>query len=541
MVSEVKAETLGRAARSDLQIAVPVRPAVRRGVRLRQVGDSVMLDGSDRPQVFTGRFARESLGRLVAACDGTATHADLAAEVGLDESVVYKSVALLWASGALEEGVPAGDEPSVRPEFACFLSRLGNSTGANRSWTQSAARLADAAVRLTGDRALAEAAQRAFGDVCEVVVVDADDGRPAAENTLVVFFETAQSQPELAGLERRCWEERRPLLRVRVDATSLVMGPYVDPSFTPCLQCGTSGEDKPAGDPPERSLDLVAGLVAHHVVALVSRATMTHLPLDAAVIDLATLSTAYRASATRPGCPTCSFSEGPEASVPPDCAAYEAAVALPPRRFLDPKGHLAHYQSSNIKLQSEFREWPSCPQVPLPEPDLSRLAREHRRTAPGGRADVGLAEAGLVLKIAFGIRELSSDGWVKRWTAAAGNIGSATAYLVSRDESVLPVGVYAYSERDHALAQLSTRVPPGDRRLLLVVTGNLRKVVRKYGTFGLRLALLDTGCALTSAREVAEHLALDFSLHEDWDDGSLSEHLGISPTDEPVVAVMGLG
>ncbi|MET8243289.1 tpaE [Streptomyces sp. NPDC005202] len=539
MVSEVKAETIGRAARRDLQIAVPVRPAVRRGVRLRQVGDSVMLDGSDRPQVFTGGFARESLVRLVAACDGTATHAELADAVGLDEAAVYKSVALLWASGVLEEGVPGDDDKSVPPEFACFLSRLGNSTGANRSWTDSAARLARSAVRLTGDRLLVEAATRAFGGVCDVVV-DAD-GRRTAENELVVFFETSESQPELAGLQHRCWAENRPLLRVRADATSLVVGPYVDPSFTPCLQCGTSGEGKLSGNPPERAHDLVAGLVAHHVVALVSRATMTHLPLDASVIDLTTLSTKYRASATRAGCPTCSFSEGPEASSPPACSAYEAAVAIPPRRFLDPKGHLAHYQSSNIRLQSEFREWPSCPQVPLPDPDVSRLAGAHRRAASERRAAIGLDDVGLLLKVAFGIRDQSSDGWVKRWTAAAGNIGSATAYLVSRDESVLPVGVYAYNERDHALAQLSTSVPPGDRRLLLVVTGNLKKVVRKYGTFGLRLALLDAGCALTSAREVAEHVALDFSLDKDWDDDSLSEHLGISPDEEPVAAVMGLG
>jgi SagB-type dehydrogenase family enzyme len=535
MVAEVRAETIGRAAHRDRQIAVPVRPAVRRGVRLRRVGDSVLLDGSDKRQVFTGRFARDGLGRLVDACDGTATHADLAAATGLDESVVHKSLALLWASGVVEEGMPDGEQPAVAPEFACFLSRLGNSTGANPSWTQGAERLGRATVRVAGYRPLAEAAARCLTGVCTVVA--GDDRPPAGDETLVVFFETPRSRPELAGLQDRCRLGGRPLLRVRVDAASMVVGPYVDPGFTPCLRCGTAGEEDLAGDPPEHAHDLVAGLVAHHVVALVSRSTMTHLPLDAAVVDLTTLATRYRASASRPGCPDCSFSEGPTAPVPPSGALYEAAVAIPPRRFLDPKGHLAHYQSSNITLQSEFREWPACPRVPLPEADVSRLAG-----APAAnRAKPGGPDVALLLAVAFGIRERSADGWVKRWTAAAGNIGSAGAYLLCRDESVLPVGGYAYVEQDHALARVTAGAPPGDRPLSLVVTANLRKVVRKYGTFGLRLALLDAGCALSAAREVAGRLALDFSLVTDWDDERLSAYLGIPPGEEPVAAVMELG
>ncbi|MFE0459574.1 tpaE [Kitasatospora sp. NPDC058965] len=540
MAAEVKAETIGRAAYRDRQVAVPVRPAVRRGVRLRQAGDAVVLDGSDKRQVFTGGFARESLRRLVDACDGTATHAQLAAATGLDETVVYKSLALLWASGVVEEGVPAGEQPSTAPEFACFLSRLGNSTGANPSWTQGARRLRDATVRLAGYRPLVEAAERCLTGVCTVSTDAVTDAvaDAAADADLVVVFETPQSSPtELAALHERCRRDRRPLLRVRADTSSMVVGPYVDPEFTPCLRCSTAGEDDLAGDPPQSSYELIAGLVAHHVIALTARSTMTHLPLDAAVVDLATLATRYRASASRPGCPDCSFSAGPTAPVPPSGALYEAAVAIPPRRFLDPKGHLAHYQSSNIKLQSEFRDWPSCPRVPLPAADVSRLAG-----APAAdRAALRGPDAALLLAVAFGIREQTADGWVKRWTAAAGNIGSAGAYLLCRDASVLPVGGYAYVEQDHALAQLTADVPPGDRPLTLVVTANLKKVVRKYGTFGLKLALLDAGVALSAAREVATHLALDFSLVTDWDDERLSGLLGISPDQEPVAAVMELG
>ncbi len=536
MGTELKAEILGRVAGRDKQITVPVRPALRRGVRLRRAGDAVVLDGADKRQVFTGGFARDGLGRLAAACDGATTHAGLAAAAGLDETTVHKSLALLWAAGALEEGTRVGDHPPLPPELACLLSRLGNSTGANPSWVEAAARLGRAAVHAAGDRALVEAMTECCTGTCRVV----DDlGRlPVADDALVVFFETRRSRPELADLQQRCWLEGRALLRVRVDSTSMTTGPYVDPAFTPCLDCSTSGDGDPSGDPPRHARELVAGLVAHHVLALFSRSIRTHLPLDATVVDLSTLSTRYRPSATRPGCPACSFGEGPVAPAPPPSAVYEAAVALPVRRFLDPTGHLAHFRSSNIGLQQQFRTWPGCPRTALPEPEVSRLAGAP--SAATGRAAPTRSDLALLLAVGFGVRERSA-GWVQRWTAAGGNIGSATAYVVSCDGTVLPVGAHAYRDVDHSLAQLTGDGLPGGRGLLLVVTANLTKMATKYGTFGLRLALCDAGCALAAAREVAARLGLRFAPATDWDDRALSDHLGLSPTEEPVAAVVEVG
>ncbi|MEK2476312.1 MULTISPECIES: tpaE [Streptomyces] len=534
---ELKAETLGRAAGRDKQIAVPERPALRRGVRLRQVDDALMLDGADKRQVFTGKFAREDLGRLVAACDGSTTHAGIAAAVDLDEAVVLKSLALLWASGALEEGARPGDTPAVAPELACLLSRLGNSTGVNPSWADAAARLDRATVHLAGDSVLVQATARSVDGVCEVVE-DLDE-LPLTDDALVVFFETRRSRPQLAELRNRCWLERRSLLRVRADGTSMTLGPYVDPAFTPCLECGVADEGDDLPDtPPQQAHDLIAGIVAHHLLALSSRAIRTYLPLDAGVIDLTTLSTRYRPSATRPGCPTCSFSKGTTASAPPPSAVYEASIALPVRKFLDTNGHLAHFQSKNMNLQWQFRDWPSCPRVTLPGADVSRLAGAPSPTAD--RADVGRPEVALMLAVAFGIRK-RADGWVQRWTAAGGNIGSATAYLVSRDESVLPVGGYAYRERDHDLAQLTGKALPGERPLLLVVTANLKKMGAKYGTFGLRISFCDGGVALSAARKVADRLNLAYSLVTDWDDHALSAYLGLSTAEEPITAVMEVG
>ncbi|MFE8913166.1 tpaE [Streptomyces globisporus] len=534
---ELKAEALGRAAGRDKQIAVPQRPVLRRGVRLRSAGESLMLDGADKRQAFTGRFAREDLGRLVEACDGATTLPGIAARTGLSEGTVLKSLALLWASGALEEGGGNETAAAVTPELACLLSRLGNSTGVNPSWTDAAARLGRTTVHLAGDKALAKATADCLDGVCEVAG-DLDE-LPVDGNCLVLFFETRDSLPERTALWRRCWLERRPLLRIRVDGTSMTLGPYVDPAFTPCLECGVADEgDAPPDGPPDQAHDLVAGMAAHHVLALSSRSIRTSLPLDAGIVDLATLATRYRPSTTRPGCPTCSFSKGPTATTPPASAVYEASIALPVRTFLDTNGHLAHFHSKNMNLQWQFRDWPSCPRVPLPAADVSRLAGTPSPTADP--AECGRADLALMLAVAFGIRR-RSDGWVQRWTAAGGNIGSATAYVVSRDESVLPVGGYAYREGDHDLARLTDEALPGDEPLLLVVTANLPKMGSKYGTFGLRISFCDGGVALAAARKVADRLNLPRSLVTDWDDRALSEYLGLSPTEEPITAVMEVG
>ncbi|MDA2804667.1 tpaE [Nocardiopsis suaedae] len=545
MVSEFRAETVGRAARGgDLQLTVPRRPVMRRGVRLRRTGAEVVLDGADRSQRFRGAFAADHLLPLAEACDGGRGHGEIAERLGLSEPAVYKALALLWAAGAVEEA-PDREPPETAPEFACLLSRLGNSTGANRSWTEGAERLARGVVLLAGDDAFVGAAARAFGGTCTVRTGGA---APRARDgvRMVVFFETAASHGERAAEAERCWEEGVPFLRVRADGESVTVGPYTDPALTPCAECATAHERGAGGAPPGHAVDLAAGLAAHHVLALLSRATVTHLPMDTVEIGLEGLSTRYAPGATRPGCPVCSHSRGPMAAGAPSSALYEASVAMPPRSYLDPKGHLGHFQSQNMSLPSEFRTWPSNPKTELPPPRLERL-RGGGGPPPARAGAPTLDDLSLLLKAAFGVQERpegegsAAGTQVRRWTAAAGNIGCTTGYVLCRDPDLLPVGVYAYVERDHRLARIGTRVPPGPAPADLVVTGDLAKVMRKYGTFGFRLTMLDAGCNLASAREAAERIGVALRPLPDWDDALLCDHLGTSLTGEPVVAAVELG
>ncbi|MER7697342.1 tpaE [Streptomyces sp. NPDC096095] len=543
MVAEMKAEQIGQAARTDMQLVVPSRPVLRRGVRLRRAGDAVVLDGADRAQVFSGAFAREGLVPLAEACDGSRDHAEIAEKAGFAESTVYKCLALLWSAGAIEEAPEAGEAgsgglPADDSPWAVFLSRLGNSTGANPSWTHAAARLAARSVRLEGDDALVSAARRALREVCPL----SDGAGPPPADELTVFFETAASAPLLAATEERCRRDGRPLLRMRADARTVIVGPYVDLAITPCLDCGRHGEAELSGELPAPLSDLVAGLAAHHITALLAQAAISHLPSDSTVVDLTTLSTVPRPSTVRPGCPRCSFTRGPVAPQAPAGAVYEASVAMPPRAFLAPRDHQAHYYVANQRLQSQFKDWPSRAHTALPAPDLSVLAASERHDPSRGEAPLTLDALGLVLKVAFGIKdEETTPERVKRWTAASGNIGSTTAYVLLRDDRVLPAGVYAYAQESHTLAAVSRQTPPGEAPCELVITGDLKKVMTKYGTFGFRLVFLDAGCNLAAAREVAQQLGLGFAARPDWDDSDLAQVLGTTPADEPVAAVARLG
>ena len=625
--SGMRAADVGRAARQDLQFRIPRRPVVRLGVRMRpDEDDTWVLDGGRKSQVLGGAFARDHLGALLQACDGTRTVEQIGETTGIGAGGAFEAVSLLWTGGIVEEGDcdPLPD-PQPAPELACLLSRLGDSTGVNDSWQDAARRLAAARVAVLGDAGLVE---EIIGALDPTLSARAAAGAEP-DDTLAVVVETTASAPA-AGVAERCWTLGIPLLRVRIEHDAVTVGPYIDPSFSPCLECATADESGPGATPDADRRDLAVGLAARTVAALIARATVTHLPGDVRRIDLETFTCSDRPVATRPGCPVCSAAsasrraDGSPAPIAPSApvgARYEQAVAIPPTAFMDSKGHQQHYKPSNLRLQREFRDWPTCPRTSLPDADLERLNRPWPLTgplteadaphapgereaeaqealeagapapgrpgdpaAPGGRPT--LAELATLLALAVGVREPLRPGAraavgeqppadtagapndtskLRRWTAAGGNIGSVTAYVLvpggassaadgaspgalapgdGGSPTPLAPGVYAYIERDHALALVGP--PPGasgvpDGSIRLVLTGNMDKLAKKYMSFGLRLAIQDCGCSLEVIRLVARCLDLPLRARALWDERELAAAIGADPRREPVVAVIDLG
>ncbi|MBF0696310.1 TOMM precursor leader peptide-binding protein [Actinomyces bowdenii] len=609
--SAMSAGEVSRAARRDLQFRIPRRPVLRLGLRPRPQEETWVVDGARKSQVLAGAFAREHMGDLLRACDGSRTLAQIGQETGIGEQAAFEAVSLLWTGGIVEEGdTEALSGPPPAPELACLLSRLGDSTGVNDSWQDAARRLAAARVTIVGGGGLADRLAEALEPTLPVRT-----GRPRPEDTLVVLIETSGGGDGGTGeVARRCWELGIPLLRVRAEQEAVTVGPYVDPAFSPCLECATAGDPEPGPAPEPARQDLAVGMAARAVAALIARATITHLPGDVRRTDLETLSTTERPVVTRPGCPVCSISGGPpknpqegrraEQSLPsepsgpgaglaPVGARYEQSVAIPPAVFVDSKGHQQHYKPSNLRLQHEFRDWPTAARTPLPPADLSALDQpwptgddggpraerlqdgqddQDARAARAGRAP-SLEELATILALCVGVREPLAPGAqpsaqearakLRRWTAAGGNIGSVTAYLLVpgqaepaflgpagavRTSAPAPPGgqaapgTYVYVERDHALARLGPSAElPDDVGVRLVLTGNVDKVARKYLAFALRIAVQDCGCSFEVARIVARALGVPLRARARWQEQEIAAALGTDPAREPICAVIDLG
>ena len=586
--SVMRAGDVGRAARSDLQFRIPRRPVIRLGLRARPDETGWIIDGARKSQVLGGAFAREHMGPLLQACDGTRTLDEIGEVTGVGLQAAFEAVSLLWTGGIVEEGdtEPAPGDPP--PELARLLSRLGDSTGVNDSWQDAARRLAAARVAVVGDAELAGEMVAALEPTLPEVRLDS---APRRGDTLTVLVETADSAARSQEVARRCREEGIALLRVRAEQEAVTVGPYVDEAFSPCLACACADEPEIGPRPEAARHDIIVGLAARAVAALIARATVTHLPGDARRTDLATFTYSDRPVVSRPGCPVCSVAGAGEEPVPvapsaPVGARYEQSVAIPPAAFVDSKGHQQHYKPSNLRLQREFRDWPVCPRTPLPPADLERLDQPwpiaHPLTDDGAEPDVlarpTLSELATILALSVGVREplgaeptgaepvetpqapLSAK--LRRWTAAGGNIGSVTAYVLvpagaaagEAGEKQPAPGTYVYIERDHALALIGpapsgadsgedaeTDFLPDGVGARIVLTGNVDKVARKYFSFALRIAVQDCGCSFEVIRLVAEALGVPLRARARWDEQRIARALGTDPAREPACIVVDLG
>ncbi|MEV4946234.1 nitroreductase family protein [Streptomyces sp. NPDC053755] len=537
--SVITAEAMASAALNDPQFHVPARPRLRRGLSLHHTPEALVVEGTPKKQLLRGAAARELLPRMLPLLDGSRGHEDVADTLGIPAGTVFKALSLLWTCGLVEEAASperASRAAAVPAPLADFLSRIGDSTGANHAWEEALERLARARVEVFGTGPLADAARRHLAG--SLVDTTAGTGtRPAPDSTLVVV--AGPDPASSAALAASCARTGVPLIRLALTGRTAHLGPYVDLAFTPCLACRTA--EDPADDraPLPGDADLAAALFARDLFALLSRSTPSPLPSQWRTVDLADLSQQRRSAATRPGCPHCSAAPG-EPVAPPLAARYEAAIAFPPKEYADGKAHQAHYKPSNIALQNDEKTWPVAAAVPLPEPPLASLrspaAPEDRPGAPDARTTA------LLLAVTAGRRGVM-PGRVQRWTASGGNIGSVVAHLVVRDVPGLEPGVYGYVASEHRLARLAADpgAVPGEAPATVVLTGDFTKVAKKYSAFALRIVLLDAGCATATLRAAATALGLPCAVRTRWDDLAVAAALGIDPDLEPITTLVDLG
>lgn len=107
----------------------------------------------------------------------------------------------------------------------------------------------------------------------------------------------------------------------------------------------------------------------------------------------------------------------------------------------------------------------------------------------------------------------------------------------------LPAGLYGYVPAAHELALLRADDDPCPdvAPASLLLTADLGRVAYKYGPFGLRVVLLDAGCAQTTILAAGDSLELPCRCAPHWDDERIAAAAGTDPDSEPVTALLHLG
>ncbi|MEU4216693.1 nitroreductase family protein [Actinoplanes sp. NPDC026623] len=543
----LSAATMAYAVAADPQFRVPELPCLVPGLVNVPLDDGLAFVGSgNRQSSLRGRTATSLIPRLLPALDGTRTVAELAAlHPDVTEATVRACVSLLYVSGLLQDG-PAGAEVGLIPhEVTDYLGRNLDTTRVNRNRNEACERLAQARVLITGPEALT-GRLRAELTASGVDALEWDGPElSVGVGDLVVAVDDGNSAEALAELDEICRRAGISWLRTAAGERTVEVGPLFNARHTCCHGCFAEGWSGPSGTPSPLRVSTWAALVATEVVHLLSRVGLTPALSGSTVFDLTDWTQSTAGAYRRPGCPRCLPTGLPaQADGPAVAHVYEQAVAFPPREWLNPKDHQAHYRPANAALQRYNKEYRAAPRI--------ALNGGRPGTAPGvTRTDL----SALLLRTA-GLRDsgpTAVPGQVSRWSPTGGNLGSVQAYLLALDVDGVAPGWYFYQRGDHSLARIRA-LPTADGAAeavcpvlarqrpaaLIVLTGALGLVAAKYHDFAYRILCLDAGVALAQMAAVAGEYGLTARFADRWDDLALNAALRLQDSAEPVTAVAAL-
>ncbi|MFH8386553.1 nitroreductase family protein [Kitasatospora sp. NPDC018058] len=534
--AQLSAVELAYATANDPQFRLPAHPSVVPGVVLHWSEDGLIVEGTGTRRTLSGRSARQILPDLLPLLDGTRTLDDLSAALGRPAPQVRAVLLLLYSCGLLQEGVPRRTDPQ-----SVLLARLLDSTRVNTNADEAQDRLAAAPVALWADGLFGESlAERLHAMGMRTVRLDSPNASADDEQSpaLAVLHVDAGNRADARELYRALRRREVPVLLTGPDSDGFFIGPYSANDHGACPECCLAQVPPISGEPTTPDTPAAAAaLTALEVLGLVARVGKPASLHGRVRIDLCGGRSEARMLAPRPGCDLCG-DPSVELQDPPPAYAYEHSVAFPPRRLVNPRDHQVHFEPSNLALQYDAKEYPDAETVDLGDADLALL--------DVGAQPLTVDLLGTLLGAAFGLKQQPQDRKQKllRFAPTGGNLGSPTAYLLVRDVPGLEPGGYAYQAISHRLARVA-ELPPEYRDMtepaLLVVTGALVRVARKYRTFAYRVIHLDTGVALTHLLLAGRRFGLQMTNEPAWDDSALTTALGVEREFECVTAVVRLG
>ncbi|MFJ5968300.1 nitroreductase family protein [Streptomyces sp. NPDC093060] len=544
----ISAEEMRRAVAQDPQFNAPLRPALCRGLVVVPFDGGILVEGGPTRQILRGTATRDLIARLLPLLDGTRDLEGVAEQAAMPVQHVEQVVALLYTCGLLEEGADADAIEADAPS-AVFWSRSLDSTRVNRSTAEAMHRLHGTQVAVVADGDLGVRLRHSLlsNGFAQVELVA---GRPGSAADLVVAIDE-DGHTDLTEASRWCSTRGIPMLPVHLDGVTLDVGPYIDAEFTVSFdeadrqrraEPPAPGQDRTADETAVRTM--ATALIAGQVTAIASRVGAVSVLRGMVRTDLESWRQNMYVTAPVPD-RTDSRSALTAADVPL-ALAFEASVAFPPRKLLNPRDHQMHYKPGNLALQHESKRWPSARKIDLPRTGIHPQAPlEPAGNTAAGQVD--LSHLASLLLLAAGRQEESTPGRpsVPRWAPTGGNLGSVNLHAMVRDVTGLPSGIWGYESAAHRLAQLSgatdlAPVASTDAAATLVLTGSLARVASKYSTFAWRIVHLDAGVAVAQLCHVARSFGLTAQPLDRWDDLALADALDLDLDAEPITGVLEL-
>jgi SagB-type dehydrogenase family enzyme len=557
------ASRIARIARRDLQFDVPARPRLCDGLVVVPLNRGLLLEGAPERQLLEGGAARQLLPRLFPLLDGGRSHGVLAQLLGISESAVFQAVALLYSCGVIEHGEDADiDRPT--DEIDRFLSRSVDSTRVNRNGREARRRLEDAVIDIRGEEPAVSLLRTLLHSSCIRTIRHSDIG-PDPDATLVVaLVTTADDEVRLSMQVEDAQHRGIPVLRVAVLDDGVEVGPLFGRGIASCPACLAACRSTDRAALSSRAdLHLATAIAAGEIVHLISRVGTIQSLYGIAAVRFDPWGYDTLSVPISLGCSQCGTSAAAPGAADTTSLVltYERMVSFPPREYLTVKTHQRHYLPSNTRLERDAHQFPHARRHPLSEADaLLPIEPAGAAEALDGHVSRRMApdetEAlSSLLRLAFGVRGQADR--VDRWVANGANMGSPQCYLaLNRAVAGVSRGVYAYDAADHALLQLPVSpeelftavpdTPAGNgsvtphRDALIVMTGALDRLVRKYESFAYRIIFLDAGCVLAQLRVAGAAMGIGIAPATRWNDESLALALNIDPDGEPITGAVWL-
>ena len=527
------------------------RPQVRSGLAVVPAPHGLIVEGSTRRHLLTGRAATEVLPRLLPLLDGTRDLAAVQAASDLSERQLRQVLALLAARDLL---APQNLTTPAHSAAERYFARLQPS--AEPTARSAAGELKQHHITLVARGLLAERIRESLlaCGIGAVSVIDPDAARQTPETGRTPTIIVVQDGPgggnaleDAVALGARTGP-RPEVLRFSVVAGTVEVGPrFTGDSHTACLGCFRRGhaeafpaEAFPQHEPqplPEHSVaesELAAGLVSAAVLdALLGAAAEGTGARALWRTDTTAASTERFTVAPEACCDRCT----PRSS---EADLYEWFVQLPsPGR----KPMQADAAQQPPAIAENAMDYATSPRRPLAPPEPVSGHAPHRAEAL----------ASLLLSRTAGFRPAEGGtGPQTRWAPTGGDLGSVELFLLTDGTwPELPGTVFRYDAHAHALvAARSDSVPMSS---LLETTGMATagisfavvfvaatwRLASKYGDFSLRLAHLDAGCAVTQFGLLCRDLGLRATTVVPAA-GAFAEHLELTPANELATALVAV-